>query len=122
MTIDERSRHELYLKLEQVLGPEPAAVLMEHLPPVGWGDVATRRDLDHLAAATKQDLDHLAADTKQDLDHLRDELISRIETSEQRLRAEFGKDLAAQTRTFVLAMTGAVVTVGGLAVTAARLG
>jgi hypothetical protein len=111
MTIDERSRHELYLKLEQVLGPQPAAILMEHLPPVGWGDVATRRDLDHLAAATKRDLDHL-----------REELISRIETSEQRLRAEFGKDLAAQTRTFVLAMTGAVVTVGGLAVTAARLG
>ncbi len=100
MTIDERSRHELHLKLEQVLGPKSAAILMEHLPPAGWGEVATRRDLDHL----------------------REELTSRIEASEQRLRAEFGKDLAAQTRTFVLAMTGAVVTVGGLAVTAARLG
>ena len=35
MAIDERSRHRLYQKLEQVLGPEEATVLMEHLPPVG---------------------------------------------------------------------------------------
>ncbi len=48
MTIDERTRHRMYLKLEQVLGPEEAATLMEHLPPVGWADVATKRDLDQL--------------------------------------------------------------------------
>jgi hypothetical protein len=48
MAIDERSRHELYLRLEQALGPESATTLMEHLPPVGWADVATKRDLDGL--------------------------------------------------------------------------
>src|SRR2546428_6175236 len=46
MTISEESRHRLYLRLEEVLGPEEASVLMEHLPPVGWADVATKRDLD----------------------------------------------------------------------------
>ena len=46
--IDERTRHELFLRLEEVLGPEEAATLMEHLPPVGWADVATKRDLDAL--------------------------------------------------------------------------
>ncbi len=46
MTIDERSRHQLYLRLEEVLGQEEATVLMEHLPPVGWADVATKRDLE----------------------------------------------------------------------------
>jgi len=49
MTITEGSRHELYKRLEQVLGREEATVLMEHLPPVGWADVATKRDLDALS-------------------------------------------------------------------------
>ncbi|HZJ26139.1 MAG TPA: hypothetical protein VFF40_03845 [Acidimicrobiia bacterium] len=48
MTIDERTRRELYLRLEAVLGVVEAETLMEHLPPVGWADVATRRDLDAL--------------------------------------------------------------------------
>ncbi|MGH9181845.1 MAG: hypothetical protein ACRDY5_09040 [Acidimicrobiales bacterium] len=48
MTISESDRHELYSRLEAVLGATPAATLMSHLPPVGWADVATRRDLDAL--------------------------------------------------------------------------
>jgi hypothetical protein len=48
VAISEESRHHLYTRLEQVLGSEEAATLMEHLPPVGWADVATKRDLDHL--------------------------------------------------------------------------
>ena len=48
MVLDERSRHELYLRLEEVLGPKAATTLMEHLPPIGWADVATKRDLDSL--------------------------------------------------------------------------
>jgi hypothetical protein len=46
MAIDERTRHQLFLRLEGVLGDEEANTLMEHLPPVGWADVATKRDLD----------------------------------------------------------------------------
>jgi hypothetical protein len=45
MSIDERTRHRLFVKLEAVLGPDDATALMEHLPPVGWADVATKSDL-----------------------------------------------------------------------------
>jgi len=48
VTISEESRHRLYQRLEEVIGHDEATVLMEHLPPVGWADVATKRDLDHL--------------------------------------------------------------------------
>lgn len=49
MPVDEDSRHALYLKLEEILGRREATTLMEHLPPVGWADVATKRDIEHLA-------------------------------------------------------------------------
>jgi hypothetical protein len=46
MAVDERSRRELYDRLEQTLGPEHADTAMALLPPVGWADVATKHDLD----------------------------------------------------------------------------
>ncbi|MDQ3757581.1 MAG: hypothetical protein M3394_07015 [Actinomycetota bacterium] len=48
MAITEQSRHELYRHLIETMGEERAATLMAHLPPVGWADVATKQDVDHL--------------------------------------------------------------------------
>ena len=59
MAITEQDRHQLYRRLEEVLGREEAAVLMEHLPPVGWADVATRRDLDHAVERLDMKIDNL---------------------------------------------------------------
>ena len=81
MAIDERARHQLYLRLEEHLGPEAATTLMEHLPPVGWADVATKRDLDQLREITEARFDQLG----------------------DRLRAEFHKSIATQTITIVFA-------------------
>jgi hypothetical protein len=114
MAIDERARHQLYLRLEERLGSEAATTLMEHLPPTGWAEVATKRDLDQLRAITKADLDHHAELTRHEIERVGD-----------RLHAELHKALAEQTRTVVLtaavANVGAVLAVGGLAFAAARL-
>ena len=48
MQIDERTRHEMYLGLEEKLGTAVADALMAPLPPTGWADVATKHDLDEL--------------------------------------------------------------------------
>jgi len=48
MAITEEERFRLQQVLVEALGEREAATLMEHLLPVGWADVATRRDLDQL--------------------------------------------------------------------------
>ncbi|MGH2557197.1 MAG: hypothetical protein ACRDHO_16015 [Actinomycetota bacterium] len=96
MAIGERSRHALHTKLEELLGPEDASVLMEHLPPVGWADVVTKRDLD-----------------------------LKLEALEHKLLATFRAELNAHTRTMVqwliFATSASTVTVAALAFGAARL-
>ena len=67
MPISEAERHLMYLALEEALGKEGADALMSHLPPVGWADVATRADLDHV----------------------REQLTARIEMLEVRTDARF---------------------------------
>ena len=57
MAITEDQRHDLYEGLIEVLGREKATTLMEHLPPVGWADVATKRDLDHQSEVSRRDLE-----------------------------------------------------------------
>ena len=79
MTITDADRHRLYDALVATLGEQEATILMEHLPPVGWADVATKTDLEHLRAATKTDLEHLRAATKADIDGHRAETRAEFE-------------------------------------------
>jgi hypothetical protein len=103
MAISEQSRHELYQRLEEALGAGAAATLMEHLPPVGWADVATKRDLDVVVAALGHDM----------------------EATEHRLRAdvraEINAAITSQTRTLMFAIIGSNVTMAALAFTAASV-
>ena len=48
MSITEASRFQLRTAMGQILSEEAADTLMELLPPVGWADVATKTDLQHL--------------------------------------------------------------------------
>jgi hypothetical protein len=100
VAIDERSRHALYLRLEHVLGRDEAETLMEHLPPVGWADVATRRDLDIL----------------------RTELRAMEQSLTGLFRMELAQAVTAQTRTMAITMITLFVTGVSLAFAAARLG
>jgi hypothetical protein len=128
MAIDERSRHILFLKLEEVLGSEEATTLMEHLPPVGWADVATKRDLDQLAVATKRDIDQLAgtnarehkqlAETfAREHQRLAESFVREHQQLEERitlgLTAAFRAELLSQTRTMIFALVSTVVALSG---------
>ena len=50
MSVSEYERHHLFTWFEEHMGPERAATMMNLVPPVGWADVATRRDLAQLEA------------------------------------------------------------------------
>lgn len=67
MAITEESRHQLYTRLESVLGPQEATVLMEHLPPIGWADVATKRDLEIVEARLEARFERSLRDLQRNL-------------------------------------------------------
>jgi hypothetical protein len=117
VALDERARHELFLRLEAALGPQSAETLMEMLPPVGWADVATKRDLDALEERMSVRFERVD---------------QRFETLENKVVAAFRAELlatvgaqsslmSAQTRTLVMANIGTMVSVAALAFGAARL-
>ena len=138
MALDERARHELFLRLEQALGPESAETLMEMMPPVGWADVATKRDLDALEERMNLrfelvDQRFVSLDQRFGMMDQRFEMLDqRFEASEHKLLAAFRGELlaavtaqsnliSAQTRTLVIANLGAVLSVAALAFGAAKL-
>lgn len=90
MALDERARHQLYLRLEEHIGAEAATTLMEHLPPTGWADVATKRDLDQLRAMSTVDLDHVATVLRADIDR-----------TAERTRADLHKTITTNTLAIV---------------------
>ena len=96
MALDERARHELYLRLEEHLGSEAATTLMEHLPPTGWADVATKRDLDHQAALMQRDMESVR---------------SHIEKSVERASADLHKAISTHTIAIVFAMAATILAV-----------
>ena len=88
MAITEESRHHLFQRLEEKLGHDEAVTLMEHLPPVGWADVATRRDLDESRAATVRDLENMALRLRAEMAELGSDLRSEM--------AQLGTDLRGE--------------------------
>ena len=59
MSVDDRARHRLYLRLEEVLGSEEAGVLMAHLPPGGYADLATKEDLARLGDQLRAEIERM---------------------------------------------------------------
>ena len=106
---------------------------MEHLPPVGWADITTKGDLEHLRAATKADieqlraatkgqfdlvhldLEHLRAATKAEFEHLHTVMAEKFEKTATKvelgeLRAEMHKAF----RTHTVFLVGTNLTMAGL--------
>lgn len=126
-----RDRNLLYARLEEVLGPEPAGILMQQLPPES--KVATSSDV----AALSSQIDVVSTridsiDTRIDgIDTRIDGIEVRIEGFEVRMERrmdrfddrldDFHAALREQTRHFILASTGTMVALTGVAFGAAAM-
>jgi len=103
MSITEASRFQLRTAIGQILNGEAADTLMELLPPVGWADVATKSDLQHLR-------DELMGDTHS----LRDQMKADMRALQLTIEATLEKRLHEQTKwliTTMIAMNAVTVAV-----------
>ncbi len=146
MAISEKARQELQEKLEEVLGQKHGWALMEEVSARNWAELATKVDLDHLAALTKRDIQGLEGRVDARFEGLEGRMDARFEAVEERivrvegvlsaqidslghrlegmLGQELGKvykELAAHTRTTVFACIAAVMTSGSVALASTRL-
>jgi len=79
MSVDEAERHEMLLTLERHLGKEATMTLARHLPPAGWGDVATRQQLADLDERVTTRIDSLDERLSARIDSLDERLSARID-------------------------------------------
>lgn len=121
MAVDERSRRMLYDRLEEVLGVGQGDILTQYLPPAGWADVATRRDIDGLASATKRDLTELSQRMEHQFERV-DDHFARVDDQLARqtaeitaaFRGEINAAMTLQIRQTVFAIIGVLLAVAGL--------
>ena len=88
MAVTESERYELYQVLVEKLGAEGAQTLMEHLPPTGWSEVATKHDFDHQRALFRADLDQHRAETRAQLDQHRADTRAQLDQHRAQTSAE----------------------------------
>ncbi len=139
MDDDQRARRELMVRLEEVLGPDQAATLMENLPPRPWSELATKDDLRPLRAdiellksdvgvlksdvavlkddvgALKADLGSLRTEMHAGFAHLGEVLDLRFAAQDARFEAFVRERIDSQTKLLVFAFVGALLTTAGIA-------
>ena len=99
MSITEASRFQLRTAIGLILSEEAADTLMELLPPVGWADVATKTDIQHL---------------RDEMQHLRDELKGDMLNLQLTIEVNVRKLIHEQTKwliTTMIAMNAVAVAV-----------
>jgi len=85
MTVTDDERHQRQTGLRQALGDDVTTILMKHLPPTGWGDVATVHDVANLE--TRVDARFNEFDTR--INGRIDKLEERIDGLDNKMTVQF---------------------------------
>jgi len=115
---DLRDRNLLYARLEEVLGAEPAGILMSRIPTET--DLATKSDIAHLESRVEIRMDRF--DERMDrFDERMDRFEKRMERFEDKLDG-FHTALREQTRTTMLTMAGVMAAFASVVVASGFVG
>ena len=79
MTSTDNDRSLLHSAFERACGPRPAEILMEHLPPAGWRDLATKSDVESASLLLRTDMEVEFGKVRTEMADLRTELVSGME-------------------------------------------
>jgi len=123
-------RRALYAALEGALGHDPAAILMAHLPPVGWADLATRGDIAEVKGEIAEVKGEIAevkgeiAEVKGEVAEVKGE-IAEVKGEIAELRGEIAElrgDVQSQLAKTIAANIASMVGVAGLVLGAVAVG
>ena len=87
-------------------GGEVADIIMEHLPPSGWSDLATRRDIADASMVLRADMSDLRAELRGEMADLRSELRGEMAELRAELKIEMAEGFQRQIKWMVGSMIG----------------
>jgi septal ring factor EnvC (AmiA/AmiB activator) len=127
-TDDDRRR--LYDALEHTLGHDPASILMAHLPPVGWAELATKGDLVGVRGEIAEVRGEIAevrgeiAEVRGEIAEVRGE-VSEVRGEVSEVRGEVSElrgEIKAMLPRLITANIASMIGVAGLVLAASSLG
>ena len=102
MSITDSKRTDIHNCLRDLMGHDMADIMMEFLPPVGWGEVVRRQDVNSLGVALRSEMSVMGSDLhteiaevrnglKADIAEVRTELTAKIAGVRNELKSDIAE-------------------------------
>ena len=91
MSITDSKRTDIHNCLRDLMGHDMADIMMEFLPPVGWGEVVRRQDVNSLGVALRSEMSVMGSDLRTEIAEVRNELKAEIAEVRTELTAEIAE-------------------------------
>ena len=91
MSITDSKRTDIHNCLRDLMGHDMADIMMEFLPPVGWGEVVRRQDVNSLGVALRSEMSVMGSDLRTEIAEVRNELKAEIADVRNELKSDIAQ-------------------------------